>query len=250
MATKYDPAKAAAYNKLRQLGLSENQAADQAGISEAEDGYYMVNEVGSNNPKDASFNPNFGKMGPPVMGENFNEYNKAIASGKTEQQAFAELEARKATAAAERAVVREEQAFLDGKQGKPSTFDDTNDDEQFERVDYAINAKTPPNTRVVTQTVTTDTETVSGGGTKTTTAGPRTPNVASEELQRQIDAKQAEQSQFIKDNPSNLVRKNQGLDPLTPEEATKRQAGLNKLSAEKQILHTKEIMKKHQADQQ
>jgi hypothetical protein len=50
----YDPKKAAAYNKLRQLGLGENQAADQAGISPAEDGYYVVNEVGSNDPTKAS----------------------------------------------------------------------------------------------------------------------------------------------------------------------------------------------------
>ena len=80
--TAYDPAKAASYNQLRQQGLSENQARQQAGITNEEKKHYMVNEVGSNDPKDASYNPNYGKMGPQVSGENFNTYNKAIASGK------------------------------------------------------------------------------------------------------------------------------------------------------------------------
>jgi hypothetical protein len=38
MATQgYDPKKAATYNKLSQQGLSENQAADQAGITKDRD---------------------------------------------------------------------------------------------------------------------------------------------------------------------------------------------------------------------
>jgi hypothetical protein len=144
----------------------------------------MVNEVGSNDPKDASYNPNYGKMGPQVMGANFEEYNKAIASGKTEQQAYAELQAKKDAAAAERAIVREEQAFLDGKQGKPRTFDDTDDNEEFERADYPINAKTPPNSKVVTKTFTNNTETVSGGGSTTVYAATKKDNPASLEAQK------------------------------------------------------------------
>ena len=210
----YNPKKAAAYNKLRQQGLSEDQAARQAGISEAEDRFYETNEVGSNNPKDASYNPNFGKMGPPVQGANAAEYNKAIASGKTEQQAFAELEARRAEAKAERAASRDEDA----------------DDETFERSPVAINEKTPPNTRVVTQTVTTETETVSGGGSRTTVSGPKVSTAGSEALQPAINAKQAEIDQFNKDNPSPFARKKQGLPPLTPEENEARIAKQSELN--------------------
>ena len=209
----YNPKKAAAYNKLRQQGLSEDQAARQAGISEAEDRFYETNEVGSNNPKDASYNPNFGKMGPPVQGANAAEYNKAIASGKTEQQAFAELEARRAEAKAERAAVRDE-----------------DDDETFERSPVAINEKTPPGGKVVTQTVTTETETVSGGGSRTTISGPKVSTAASEALQPAINAKQAEIDQFNKDNPSPFARKKQGLPPLTPEENEARIAKQSELN--------------------
>jgi len=215
----YDPKKAAAYNKLRQQGLSEDQAASQAGISAAEDRFYEVNEVGSNNPKDASYNPNRGKMGPPVQGANAAEYNKAIASGKTEEQAYAELQARKAEAKAERAAFRDEDA-----------------DETFERSPVAINEKTPPGGRVVTQTVTTNTETVSGGGSTTITAGPKVSTAGSEALQPAINAKQAEIDQFNKDNPSPFARKKQGLPPLTPEENQARIAKQSELNDQKQAL--------------
>ena len=198
MATQgYDPKKAALYNKLRQSGISENQAADQAGITKEDNQHYMVNEVGSNDPKKASYNPNYGKMGPQVMGANFEEYNKAIASGKTEQQAYAELQAKKDAAAAERAIVREEQAFLDGKQGKSSTFDDTDDNEEFERADYPINAKTPPNSKVVTQTFTNNTETVSGGGSTTNYAETKKDNPASRDAQKVEDARQDQLDKFV-----------------------------------------------------
>ena len=215
----YDPKKAAAYNKLRQQGLSEDQAASQAGISAAEDRFYEVNEVGSNNPKDASYNPNRGKMGPPVSGANAAEYNKAIASGKTEEQAYAELQARKAEAKAERAAFRDEDA-----------------DETFERSDVAINEKTPPGGRVVTQTVTTNTETVSGGGSTTITAGPKVSTAGSEALQPAINAKQAEIDQFNKDNPSPFARKKQGLPPLTPEENQARIAKQSELNDQRTAL--------------
>ena len=234
MATQgYDPKKAATYNKLRQQGLSENQAADQAGISKAETKHYMVNEVGSNNPKDASYNPNYGKMGPQVMGANFEEYNKAIASGKTEQQAYAELQAKKAEAAAERAIVREEQAFLDGKQGKPRTFDDTDDNEEFERADYPINAKTPPNSKTVTRTITNDTETVSGGGSTTNYAETKKDNAASREAQKVADARQVQLDKFVEENPSPYERKQLGLPPLSQQEAAERTAKFRELNAEK-----------------
>jgi len=216
----YNPKKAAAYNRLRQQGLSEDQAARQAGISEAEDRFYEVNDVGSNNPKDASYNPNRGKMGPPVQGAQAAEYNKAIASGKTEEQAYAELQARKAEAKAERAAFRDEDA-----------------DETFERSPVAINEKTPPGGKVTPiNYVTTSTETVSGGGSTNTVSGAPQPTPASRSLQPAIDAKQAEQTEFIKNNPSNYARAKQGLPPLTPEESQQRTEKLAQLSAEKEAL--------------
>ena len=234
MATQgYDPKKAATYNQLKQQGLTENQAREQAGITKTETKHYMVNEVGSNNPKDASYNPNYGKMGPQVMGANFEEYNKAIASGKTEQQAYAELQAKKDAAAAERAIVREEQAFLDGKQGKSSTFDDTDDNEEFERADYPINAKTPPNSKVVTKTFTNNTETVSGGGSTTNYAETKKDNPASREAQKVADARQVQLDKFVEENPSPYDRKQQGLPPLSQEEAAQRSAKFRELNAEK-----------------
>jgi len=220
----YNPKKAAAYNQLRQQGLSEEQAARQAGISAAEDQFYEVNEVGSNNPKDASYNPNRGKMGPPVSGANAAEYNKAIASGKTEEQAYAELQARKAEAKASRLADREEDA-----------------DETFERSPVAINEKTPPGGKVTTINYTTDsTETVSGGGTETR-INRREPNSQSQALQPAIDAKAAEVDQFIKDNPSNLVRKRRGLPLLTPEENEARADKLRTLEDQQSQLRNQQI---------
>jgi hypothetical protein len=218
----YNPKKAAAYNQLRQQGLSEDQAARQAGISEAEDRFYEVNDVGSNNPKDASYNPNRGKMGPPVQGAQAAEYNNAIASGKTEEQAYAELQARRAEAKAERAASRDE---------------DDDEDELFERSPVAINEKTPPGGKVTPiNYVTTSTETVSGGGSTNTVSGAPQPTPASRSLQPAIDAKQAEQTEFIKNNPSNYARAKQGLPPLTPEESQQRTEKLGQLSAEKEAL--------------
>ena len=210
----YNPKKAAAYNQLRQQGLSEDQAARQAGISEAEDRFYEVNDVGSNNPKDASYNPNRGKMGPPVQGAQAAEYNKAIASGKTEEQAYAELQARKVEAKAERAASRNE-----------------DDDETFERSDVPINEKTPPGGTVTPiNYVTTSTETVSGGGSTATISGPKVSTAGSEALQPAINAKQAEIDQFNKDNPSPFARKKQRLPPLTPEENEARIAKQSELN--------------------
>jgi len=230
--TAYDPAKAATYNQLRQQGLSENQAADQAGISKTETKHYMVNEVGSNDPKSASYNPNYGKMGPQVSGQNFQDYNKSIASGKTEQEAYAEIQAKKAAQESDRAFIREEQKFLDGKQGKPGTSDG-NDDEEFDRADMPINAKTPPGSKTVTQTFTNNTETVSGGGSTTTYAATKKDNPASLEAQKAVDAKQTQLDNFYEENPSPYERKQMGLPPLSQEEAAQRSAKLRELNAEK-----------------
>ena len=239
MATQgYDPKKAATYNQLKQQGLTENQAREQAGISRAERKNYMVNEVGSNNPKDASYNPNYGKMGPQVMGANFEEYNKAIASGKTEQQAYAELQAKKDAAASDREFIRQEKAFLDEKQGKPPTSDGTNQ-EEFERAAYPINAKTPPNQTTVTQNFSNQTSSVSGGGTTTRYAGVKQDNAASNAAQKEANAKQAQLDKFYDDNPDPQERAAQGLPPLSRQEEATRKAQINELSNEKTALENK-----------
>ena len=239
MATQgYDPKKAATYNQLKQQGLTENQAREQAGISRAERKNYMVNEVGSNNPKDASYNPNYGKMGPQVMGANFEEYNKAIASGKTEQQAYAELQAKKDAAASDREFIRQEKAFLDEKQGKPPTSDGTNQ-EEFERAAYPINAKTPPNQTTVTQNFSNQTSSVSGGGTTTRYAGVKQDNAASNAAQKEANAKQAQLDKFYDDNPDPQERAAQGLPPLSRQEEAARKAQINELSNEKTALENK-----------
>jgi len=56
----YDPKKAAAYNKLRQLGLSDEAAFQQSGITDAETDNYVVNDV----PGDSSR----GTIGPAIVG--------------------------------------------------------------------------------------------------------------------------------------------------------------------------------------
>lgn len=56
----YDPRKAATYNKLRQSGLSDDEAAAQAGIVDTDAYNYVVNDI----PGD----PNRGTVGPVIFG--------------------------------------------------------------------------------------------------------------------------------------------------------------------------------------
>ena len=56
----YDPKKAAAYNKLRQQGLSDEAAFQQSGITDAETDNYVVNDV----PGDSGR----GTIGPAIIG--------------------------------------------------------------------------------------------------------------------------------------------------------------------------------------
>ena len=111
----------------------------------------------------------------------------------------------------------------------------------FEQVDYAQDARAQPSSKTPINYTTNSTETVSGGGSTTVTAGARVPNAASESLQPAIAAKQAEIDQFQKDNPSDFARKKQGLPPLSPEEKQQRQETLDKLSAERGELKNKQI---------
>jgi hypothetical protein len=104
---------------------------------------------------------------------------------------------------------------------------------QIQGVSYDETPNAPPSSKTPTKYTTTSTETVSGGGSTTITAGVDQPTAASRALQPAIDAKQAEIEQFNKDNPSNFARKKLGLPPLTPEENQARNQKALELSQQK-----------------
>jgi hypothetical protein len=110
---------------------------------------------------------------------------------------------------------------------------------QFQPVDYdqtpSGNPAQQPSKKPTTYT-TTSTTAVSGGGTVTTIDGELQATPASRALQPAIDAKQAELEQFNRDNPNTLVRKRQGLPPLTPEETQRRNEQEAALTREKLAL--------------
>ena len=106
----------------------------------------------------------------------------------------------------------------------------------FEQVDYAEDARSTPSRVTPINYVTTSTETVSGGGSTTITAGPRLPTASSQAVQPAINAKQAEIDAFNKDNPSPFARKKQGLPPLTPEENEARIAKQSELNDQRTAL--------------
>lgn len=206
MATSsYDPKKAATFNQLKQQGLSDSEAQAQAGITKEEKKSYQINYVGNNDPKSASYNPNYGKVGPQVTGENKATYDAAIKSGQTEEQAYATLQAKQADYAA------------------------TN---TFQVGDVATNEKTPPDGSVAPQSQTTTPDTISGGGTTTRIAGQKVDTPASTAAQKQADAKQAELDDFYANNPSNAERAMDGLPPLTPAESKARLDKINQLQDE------------------
>ncbi len=106
----------------------------------------------------------------------------------------------------------------------------------FEQVDYAEDARARPGKVTPINYVTTSTETVSGGGSTTITAGPKVSTAASQAVQPAINAKQAEIDAFNKDNPSPFARKKQGLPPLTPEENEARIAKQSELNDQRTAL--------------
>ena len=254
MPTSYDPNKAEAYNKLIQSGLSEDAAFAQSGITEAEAGNYAL---GSNGQLGATI-AGSGK----VAGVDYDNVTAADAaasnrftqglqsSSKFEQVDYAEkADAPPSSVTPSSSTTTDNPGFAVSTAGGTLLFKD-----QAELDDYSANPlsytksfvgngylldKLPP--QVTTPEVTTNTESVSGGGSTTIIAGPREPNTASRSLQPAIDAKQAEIDQFIKDNPSDFARKNQGLPPLTPAEKEQRQATLNKLSFEKGELKNQQF---------
>jgi hypothetical protein len=163
----YDPKKAALFNQLRQQGLSEDAAIEQAGITDTEN--YAIGKNGQ-------------------LGSFINNSVLGLTAEQIEQN---------------------------------------NRNRQFQPVDYdqsptGLPAQ-QPSKKPTTYTTTSTTE-VSGGGSTTIIAGEDRPTAASRALQPAIDAKQAEIDQFNRDNPNTLIRKRQGLPPLTAEETQRRNA--------------------------
>jgi hypothetical protein len=198
----YDPAKAALFNKLRQQGLSENAAADQAGIPADSADYVFTGKYNA----DGTLNPNPGTLGADIQGAARVagvDYDKITAADAAESNRF--------------------------NQGLQSPSN-------FEQVDYQVAAKNPPSKVTPINYTTTSTNTVSGGGSTTITAGPKVSTAGSEALQPAINAKQAEIDAFNKDNPSPFARKKQGLPPLTPEENEARIAKQSELNDQRTAL--------------
>jgi hypothetical protein len=175
MTQPYNPKKAETFNKLRQQGLSEDAAADQAGITDADFGTYAIGDNG--------------QMGALIVG-----------SGKVAGVDF----------------------------DRPTAAESAG----FENVSYPQKASAPPSSVTPINYNTTSTETVSGGGTTAIIAGAPRSNANSEAAAVVKAEKQAEVDQFIKDNPSNLARKRQGLPPLTPEENEARETRRRELEDE------------------
>ena len=162
----YDPKKAAAYNKLRQQGLSDEAAFQQSGITDAEADNYVVNDAKYNS--DGSLNTNRGQIGPTVFG-----------SGTISQ----------APTAAEQ---KESAQFYKGLESN-----------NFERVDYPVKANSQPSSKTPITYTTTSTEQVSGGGSTTIIAPQPLANDTSRAIQAQADVKSAELKQYLADNPRN-----------------------------------------------
>ena len=205
----YSPKKAALYNSLIQKGMSQDAAFAQSGITEAESTNYAIGDNGQ-------LGSTMAGGGSKVAGVDYDPPTKAESAE---------------SARADQADAADSARFDQGLKS-PSNF---------EQVDYAQDAQAQPSSKTPINYTTTSTETVSGGGSTTVTAGARTPNAASQAVQPQIAAKQAEIDQFQKDNPSDFARKKQGLPPLSPEEKQERQEKLDKLTAERGELKNKQI---------
>jgi len=108
-----------------------------------------------------------------------------------------------------------------------------------EKVPYNVAANNPSSTRTSNEYTSTST-TQSGGKAVFIAATKPKDTEASLALQPQIDAKQAELSEFAKNNPSNFARKVKGLPPMTPEEFEAREKRYAELSQEKLNLQTQQ----------
>ena len=189
MATAgYDPKKAELFNKLKQQGLTEDQAWTQAGLTDNDIALYVINDSPYND--DGTKNTNRGQIGPHIFGSG-TQTIPYTAAEKAESDAY------------------------------NASLDDT---KNVERVAYPVKADSQPSTKTPITYTTTSTEQVSGGGSTTVTAGVATANDRSAALQAQSDAKSAELRQYLADNPRNgnytpeqAAERRQKIDTLAAE---------------------------------
>ena len=204
----YDPKKAALYNKLKQQGLSDDEAWKQGGFTDADENNYVINDSPYN--ADGTKNTTRGQMGAFVVG-----------SGTVQPTLSADEKAYRASVDAAGAGFDERLA------ADSANFDST---KNVERVAYPVKADSRPSTATPITYTTTSTEQVSGGGSTTVTAGVATANDRSTALQAQADAKSAELKQYLADNPRN--------PNATPEEQAARRAKITEISNERGKLAT------------
>jgi hypothetical protein len=163
----YDPKKAETFNKLKQQGLTEDQAWAQAGLTDNDIALYVINDSPYND--DGTKNTNRGQIGPHIVGSG-TQTIPYTAAEKAESDAY---------------------------------YNSLDNTKNVERVAYPVKADSQPSNKTPITYTTTSTEQVSGGGSTTTTAGVAKANERSTALQAQADAKTAEIKQFQADNPIN-----------------------------------------------
>jgi len=106
----------------------------------------------------------------------------------------------------------------------------------IKEVDYDEVATAPVSSKTPINYTTTSTETVSGGGSTTIYAGTRSQTPKSEAFAAAAVAKDEEIAQLNRDNPSNFIRKRQGLPLLSPEEEAARAAKVTELKDQRTQL--------------
>ena len=106
----------------------------------------------------------------------------------------------------------------------------------IKEVDYDEVATAPVSSKTPINYTTTSTETVSGGGSTIVYSGTRSQTPKSEAFAAAAVAKDEEIAQLNRDNPSNFIRKRQGLPLLTPEEEAARAAKVTELKDQRTQL--------------
>jgi len=110
------------------------------------------------------------------------------------------------------------------------------ENDTIKQVPYPQKASAPVSSKTPINYTTTSTETVSGGGSTTIYAGTRSQTPKSEAFAAAALAKDEEIAQLNRDNPSNFIRKRQGLPLLSPEEEAARAAKINELKDQRTQL--------------
>jgi hypothetical protein len=110
------------------------------------------------------------------------------------------------------------------------------ENDTIKQVAYPEKASSPVSSKTPINYTTTSTETVSGGGSTTIYAGTRSQTPRSEAFAAAAVAKDEELAQLNQDNPSNFVRKRQGLPLLTPDEEIARAAKVKELKDQRTQL--------------